>query len=680
MKIPANLSEPDWGALGKIVYDRSYSRIKEDGEREDWAETVKRVVDGNMSFVDEKYIEPYEKVKLFHMIYNFQFIPAGRHLWATGVEGAEYVSNCFACGFDPHDFSRHFTYTFERLMEGGGVGSSYSNTYVRNYPTVPKTVEAHIVCDETHDDYDKMEFLLSTEYSSQWAGCYEVNDSREGWANALGVLLDSYYNGEDRIVIDVSHIRPSGARLKTFGGTASGPKALAEMLLNISEIINNHKGLVPDSELCMDIDHEIAKAVIAGGTRRSARMASKYWNDPDIFDFVNLKEDGESHWTANLSIEVDTAFWDAVREGEDKATELLKKIVEGIHTNGEPGFINLTKAAEGEIHNPFSTNPCGEIVGVVNPNTDIEGLMACNLGSLNLDKLADDEPKLKEACRLGARFLLRATYADYPDEELQEVVQEERRIGMGIMGFHPFLLKNNCKYTEFPHNDSIKNKMRNYYEVVRESARDYAFHLRIPEPVKVTTSAPTGTSSKLTGTTPGIQPIEHKYFIRRVRYTLIDSDKRDKVEELEAAGFNVIWDVPREPDTAIVEFPLKAPDLSEIDESMVETVDDISIEQMMEVQAALQDVWADNSISVTISFDQDEVGKERIESALKAYVPRLKGVTLFPEVSNIDLSPIEGISKEEFMEYPEHLRQEANAAGECVTGSCEFDPSNIQGE
>lgn len=637
------------------------------------------MVTGNCDYVDSDHIEPYEKVKLFHLIHNFLFVPAGRHLWATGItSGSEFISNCHAIGYDPHRFHRHFTYTFLRLMEGGGTGSSYSNKYVRDYPSLPKSVNLHLVCSDNHKDYDKMESLLSDEYSPEWPGSFIVPDSREGWAEALGKMLKCYYNGEERAVFDLSHIRPSGSVIKTFGGTASGPAALAKMMTNVNALLNDHVGRVPDSELFLNIDHEIAKAVIAGGTRRSARMASKHWEDHDILDFINLKNDGKSHWTANFSVELDSKFWSSYNAGDEHAVNVMDAIVHGIRINGEPGVLNLTKMSEGEINPPFCSNPCGEITGTVDDEMDTKGLMACNLGSVNFDALSDDPHRLKEAIRLGTRFLLRATYADYPDDELDRVVKKERRIGLGMMGFHPFLLKHGCKYTEFPHNDKMKNMMRDFYDEAKEAAREYAFNLRIPEPIKRTTIAPTGSTSNLPGTTPGMQSIKYKYFIRRVRFTTLDEEKMKKVEKYREAGFNVIDNIPREEDTVIVEFPLAAPDMSEYDESLIETDGEIDIEEMMAVQAALQETWADNSISVTIQFDEDETSEERIKRALLGYGPRLKGVTLFPEVSNLDNAPMEEISKEEFMSYPEEIRQEANSAGKCVTGSCEFDPSKIK--
>ncbi len=900
VKIPKNLSEPEWGALGQIVFQRSYARPTPDGTKETWAETVKRVVDGNVSMVSSDYIEPYEAQRLFHLIYNMKFMPAGRHLWACGIEsGSQFVSNCFTGPYDPGDFSRHFGWTFLRLMEGGGVGSNYSNRFVRQYRKVPHEVDLHLVCKPDHDDYDQLDPLLSDRFSWKWDGTFDVPDSREGWAEALVRLLDCYYNHQERIVVDLSHIRPSGSPLKTFGGTASGPHALARMLTDISGEMNDYKGRKPDTELFLDLDHAIAKAVLAGGTRRSARMACKHWKDSDIMDFVTAKRDG-GHHTANFSIITDKDYWTAYRDGHERAVELMHTSSEGIKINGEPGWLNATKHEEGELGSFFSTNPCftgdtkilvadgrravpleqladedkdvpvwsynpstgqqevkrgwhprltgkkpiyevtfrksgsirvtgnhkflvnggnvkttrqlhtgdtvpqfrknghslevdtrglhdvevdeagrvkkecedcgqpfwvspdqrelsycstccqefgryerypsaeqvksrdtswysdeicqvrltedvekvynitvpdnhtvmvvgrekrstnnhilsgvctpqcGEIGFPIDSHGQIQGVGACNLSSVNLSALSGDIPKLKETLRLGARFLMRATWADFPDPDLRDVISSERRIGLGLMGFHPFLMDHDCKYTEFPHDDRMKDMFRDFYDIVREEARDYAFHLRVPEPVKVTTVAPTGTSSKLPGTTPGMQPMEHTYFLRRMMFAAHDEEKMERVRQLEATGFNV-EDSVHEDNTKVVEFPLAAPALEDVNHELVETAKDISIEQMLEVQAALQDTWADNAISVTVNFDP-ETSRERIERAIAAYGPRVKGLTMMPWVSDVEQAPLEKISEDEFFSYPDHLRQSADAAAPCATGACEFDPDHIQGE
>src|SRR5439155_1441901 len=127
------LEDPKFGPIGKEIYDRTYSRTKKDGTKETWQDTVARVVDGNLAFVDSKYHETGERDKLFGLIYSMSAIPAGRHIWATGVPGRQYLNNCNAAAFDRTNFSEHFTFLFTELLKGGGVGSNYSNRYIDIY-------------------------------------------------------------------------------------------------------------------------------------------------------------------------------------------------------------------------------------------------------------------------------------------------------------------------------------------------------------------------------------------------------------------------------------------------------------------------------------------------------------------------------------------------------------------
>jgi ribonucleoside-triphosphate reductase len=117
------------------VYERTYSRVKADGSKETWPETVKRVVDGNLALVDEKFQLDFERQDLFDMMLDFKILPAGRHLWASGVTNAQHLFNCWVAGWTDRP-SEHFEFTFMRLMEGGGVGASYSNSNLTQYPPI----------------------------------------------------------------------------------------------------------------------------------------------------------------------------------------------------------------------------------------------------------------------------------------------------------------------------------------------------------------------------------------------------------------------------------------------------------------------------------------------------------------------------------------------------------------
>jgi len=296
-----------------------------------------------------------------------------------------------------------------RLMEGGGVGSNYSTLFINsrdgNKPWQPKSkVNLHLICHPSHQDYysdveiangeekyldpdydKKTEYgffpkisyisLLSKKYNCDWdprisngegAKSLRVDDSREGWAEAVKLLLDSHMTTLDNrdIVIDVSNIRPKGAILKGFGGKASGPDALILLLRRINLLLNSK---VDQNLTAMDhmlIDHYIAQAVVSGGVRRSARMSMKYWKDIDIFEFINCKKTGTNqiskHWTTNISVVVDRKFFRALKRKDPHAEKVYDLLAEGASTNGEPGIINASKALEGEAPGTvfFVTNPC----------------------------------------------------------------------------------------------------------------------------------------------------------------------------------------------------------------------------------------------------------------------------------------------------------------------------------
>jgi adenosylcobalamin-dependent ribonucleoside-triphosphate reductase len=209
------VTEPNFGPTGKLVYERTYSRPKPDGTKETWPETVRRVVDGNLALVDERFQLPNEREDLIRLMEEFKILPAGRHLWASGVPGRQYLFNCHVSHWGPKP-SDHFEFTFMRLMEGGGVGANYSNKYLEDYPPIQHFLKVEIVCDPEHPDYEALRAagLLSERYSPDWPGAFSIEDSREGWAAALVDLIDTHYRRATlhyNRVYDVSRVRAAGA-------------------------------------------------------------------------------------------------------------------------------------------------------------------------------------------------------------------------------------------------------------------------------------------------------------------------------------------------------------------------------------------------------------------------------------------------------------------------------------
>ncbi|BBC53767.1 ribonucleotide reductase [Mycobacterium phage JF4] len=667
--------EVKWGPSGELVYNRTYSRTKPDGSRETWPETVQRVVDGNLALVDERYQLDGEREELIRLITEFKMIPAGRHLWASGVKNAQHLFNCWVSGWTEKP-SDHFEFTFMRLMEGGGVGANYSNRFLADYPEVNHALKVHIVCDPDHPDYQAMKDagVLSDEYDADWAGAFVIEDSREGWAAALVDLIDTFYATivlHTNRVYDVSRVRPAGAKLKTFGGTASGPLPLAVMLDNTANVLSAAKGRRITGLDAMEIDHAIAQCVVAGGVRRSARMAMMHWNDPQIDQFLTIKQDTGSHWTTNISVEVDQDFWDAVAANSGNALYVLDGITKGMVNNGEPGFWDSSLSNKGEPNEVICTNPCGEIT--------LEAWEPCNLGHINLAGFVKENGKvdyldLLRAHRLMTRFLIRATFSPVADPKSREVLDRNRRIGVGHLGVASFLAMARKKYSEAPKDRWFRNLLRELASEVDQAAERFAHELRIPVPVKKRTVAPTGTIAKLPGVSEGIHPIFAKYFNRRIRFSLLDEDQFQTCSKYAAEGYEVEKDLYAE-NTMVVTIPTKDTLVQEVvdrygrdAESIVESAADLMLNQLLAFQALYQMLWADNAVSFTANVDPGTYTPADVQQQLRTFGGLLKGATIFPE-SSMPQAPYERITKSEY----EAATAQAVADSvdeECASGAC----------
>jgi adenosylcobalamin-dependent ribonucleoside-triphosphate reductase len=678
-----------WGPTGQVVYERTYSRTKPDGTKEDWPETVRRVADGNLALVygTDKNTWPAEireeREKLVHYMEDFAILPAGRHLWATGVKGRQYLFNCHVSGWGP-SFSDHFDFSFLRLMEGGGVGANYSSKHIRHYGPPRRKLKVHIVCDEDHKDIDELRPHLSDEYDPDWQGSFLVEDSREGWARAMVDLIDTFMTDvpvqhEDR-VYDVSIVRPSGSKLKTFGGTASGPAPFARMMLETARILNDARERSIITPLhAMEIDHAIAECVVSGGNRRSARMAIVHWDDPFIFEFLKCKQDTGKHWTTNISVEVDDQFFEGLDNDDSplnwKTHKVHEAVVRGMLENGEPGYWNSTLSQVGEVGSVISTNPCGEIA--------LEAWENCNLGHVNLDYFAPAykggpvDAGIYEAHQLVARFLIRATYGDVNDPKQADMLVKNRRIGVGHLGVQGFFAKRGISYTDVTgpkHRRHAESLLRTLRRMTREAARKYAFELRIPEPIKVTTVAPTGSVAKLPGVSEGIHPIYARWFERRVRFSKRDPEQRAQIIRYEEQGFRTETDIyDKSFQTEVVVFPTEDILVAQvramgIDESVVESADEISVETMLNFQQLYQECWADNAVSYTINVPEGKVTPEKLAGLLQTYLPTLKGTTVMVDASRPQ-APYTRITKADY-EAAFAKTVEDSTDLECSSGAC----------
>lgn len=681
--------QPNFGPSGQVVFERSYARTKPDGTKENWFETVDRVVTGNLGLVhgtpdkwDSAVKQEYAELKA--MMEDFRIIPGGRHLWASGVQGRQFLFNCHVSHWNDK-ITDHFDFTFMRLMEGGGVGTNYSTKYIEHYPAPKRELKVHIVCDPSHPDYDKLKDagVLSTEFSHDWHGAFQVADSREGWSEAMCDFINTYFIDDvkhyDR-VYNVTGVREEGRPLVSFGGTASGPLPFALMLHEINEVIN--KRAAQQQKLTsidmMEIDHAMAVCVVSGGNRRSARMAMVSWDDPYIMEFINCKQDTGKHWTTNISVVIDDEFNEYVaEEGSGNsvramwAKKVYKAAITGMLRDGEPGFWNHSLSQHGEVAEVVCTNPCGEIT--------LQEWEACILGHVNLDAFAPtadrnevDYAGMVAAHKLMTRFLIRASFGDKADVKQQDMVNKNRRIGVGHFGVQGFLNKLGIKFSNAPKTNFFPELLTALYTDVRQEARDYAFQLRIAEPVKVTTIAPTGSIAKLVGASEGIHPIYAKYFKRRIRFSTIN--QAEKIQEFIDQGYEV-EDCMYSANTKVVTFLTKDLLVEQVEhlgfnaDDIVESADQISLEDMLAFQRMYQRHFVDNSVSFTVNIPEGKYSVEEAMRILTPFLPELKGTTIMVDGSRPQ-APYERISKMHYNYLSGPKSVEDSTDPDCATGSC----------
>lgn len=625
----------DWfegSPLGNLVFSRTYSRTKEDGSKETWDECVNRVVKGNLALVPAEFIEEDEEERLIDLMLRRVLLPGGRHLWASGTNSMA-LQNCFRAGWN-HGFQSHAGFVFDQLMRGGGVGANYSSSYYDKMPRFLSRIQPRFVCKTDHKDYDKMVKLNLFETSSNDplpTVTVLVGDSREGWVEALEALIWHSINSIPvTIQYDVTQVRPEGRPIVGFGGTAAGPMPLMLMLKEVATLLNDQQGKRPDPLFAMEVDHQIATCVVAGNVRRSARMSIVHWRDPYIFKFITCKTDPKKHWSTNISVEVDSEYFEALQRGNSHAHKVLDAVVKGMLTNGEPGFYNSELAGQGERGDVRATNPCGELA--------LEEWESCILGHVNLAK--GTETERAEAFRLMARFLLRTTFAPMQDPKQRAVVQRNRRIGVGFFGLQEWMASEGLSYAGLTGDmESLGNHLSAWQKIVRKAADEYADQIGCPRPIKVTTVAPTGTIAKLAGTTEGIQPIYAKHFVRRIRYATTD--------------LRIPTEWPSEPcvytsGTTVVSIPCEDPVVIRQNGKAHLLVDaaELSSEHALRLQSVIQTNYVDNAISHTINLPQG-TDPEILREQLIRYLPKLKGTTVMVDATRPQ-QPYERISEEKF--------------------------------
>jgi ribonucleotide reductase alpha subunit len=586
-----------WGfsGLGEIVFLRTYSRKKENGETETWPETIQRVIDGAHAIG-----VPYTKQEaetLFDHVFNLRCSFSGRALWQLGTPmvekfGGASLNNCYFTNIEKIE---DFEFLFEYLMLGGGVGFSVERSKIHDLPKVKSGI---VIAHERTNDADII-----------------VPDSRGGWKRLLHSVLKSYFETGKSFTYSTILVREYGAPLKGFGGTASGPGALIDGIADICKVLDNRVGKKLRSVDVLDICNIIGRIVVSGSSRRSAQISM---GDPDDVLFLRAKNWSSGSvpaWRANSNNSI-------YADGYD---ELPSELWKGYDGSGEPyGLINRKLARShgrlGEKRPDNSIegfNPCAEI-GLADGES-------CNLATIFLPNIESIE-QFKEISRLLYMTQKHITRLAYPYEKTTTIVRQNARLGQSVTG----ILQSTEEQLSW---------LDDIYSYLRSFDKEYSAKNSFPESVRMTTVQPSGTLSLLPGVTPGVHPAYAPYYIRRVRFGSNDP----LVDACRKRGYKVVWDIGidgREDHTRyVVEFPCKSPDGSVLAKDMT------AVEQLEWVKK-MQTDWADNAVSVTVYYRKEELPliKEWLE---KNYDKSVKSVSfLLHSDHNFALPPYEEIEKD----------------------------------
>ena len=652
-KAPFGYRDAAGNSVGEITFLRTYSRKKDDGTKETWAEVCERVTNGTYS-LQKDYAKsqrlPWNDSKaqasakeFYDRLFELKWTPPGRGLWVMGtnivnvqknsaaLQNCAFVSTMEMTKLNP---AKPFAFLMEASMLGVGVGF-----------------------DDLGADKD------FTIYEPTGEDVYLIPDTREGWQESTVALINSFLKeGQKSIAFDYADIRPYGAPIATFGGTASGPEPLVLLHEVIRKMFTGRAGQKLTRTDIADIGNLIGRCVVSGNVRRSAELLIGRIDDEDFLNLKNSEVFPERNsydpenpgwgWMSNNSVvaEVGTDF---------------APIVDGIIRNGEPGVLwmdvsrkygRLADPINNKDHRIMGYNPCAE--------QSLESYEMCTLVETYLnrhDSLEDYKRTLKFAYLYAKTVTLLPTHW----EETNAIMQRNRRIGTSMSGVANFADRIGLPV--------LREWMDEGYATVKKYDEVYSEWLGVRESIKTTTVKPSGTVSILAGESPGVHWTPGgKFFNRAIRFS-----NSDPMLPLFIMANYTVEAASESPDTtSVVYFPIKS------DAERAEK--DVSIFEKMSLAATAQRYWSDNSVSVTISFDPEKEA-EHVPTVLHMYDGQLKTVSFLPSGNfTYPQMPYTQITEEEYNSQIDKLFPidftgvyaglAADAIGEayCTTDACEI--------
>ena len=590
----------------EFIHLSRYARWNEDtGRRETWQETVARYFDFMQDHLKKNNKTDISKIRkeLEQAVLNLEIMPSMRALMSAGTALERDNVAGFNCSYVAVDTPRAFDETLYILMCGTGVGFSVERQYINKLPDLPE---------ELHPT----DTII------------KVADSKIGWAKAYKELMSLLYAGQIP-EWDLSGIRPQGARLKTFGGRASGPAPLDDLIqftINIFKdaISKGQRKLV--SIDCHDLMCKIAEVVVVGGVRRSALISLSNLSDERMRNAKSGQwwEHSQHRALSNNSV----AYTDSVEMGpfiKEWASLYESK-------SGERGIFNRQAAEEQaakngrrEEYKDFGCNPCSEII--------LRNKQFCNLTEVVVrpdDTWKSLERKVELATILGT-FQATLTNFRYLTKAWKDNTEEEALLGVSLTG-----IMDNTKMYQ---GDNLPRRLQNFKNVSVAKNKEWAKKLGIKQSAAITCVKPSGTVSQLVDSASGIHTRHSEYYLRTVR-----ADKKDPIAQLMVdQGVYHEDDITKPEHTLVFYFPIKSPDksLTRIDLSAIEH---------LKIWKTYQDHWCEHKPSATISVRETEWLK--VGAWVWDNFDRISGVSFLPYADHsYQQAPYQEIFEDEYNEW-----------------------------
>ena len=539
-----------------------YARWKEDEQRrETWSETVSRYFDYMTKHLADKHgfkITSSLRAELEDAVLTQEVMPSMRALMTSGPALDRCHVGGYNCSYVPVDSPRAFDETMYVLMCGTGVGFSVERNNVEKLPTVS-------------EDFNHTDTVI------------KVGDSRPGWAKSLKELIAMLYTGQ-LPKYDVSEVRAAGARLKTFGGRASGPQPLVELFDFCVEVFRKAAGRKLYPIECHDLMCKIGEVVVVGGVRRSALISLSNLNDDQM---RNAKAGQWWEYEGQRALANNSVAY----KGKPEMGTFMREWMSLYDSkSGERGIFNRQSAQKQAAKNgrrdadwAFGCNPCSEII--------LRPYQFCNLSEVvvrDTDTVTTLKRKVALATTLGT-FQSTLTDFKYLRKVWKNNTEEERLLGVSLTGIMDSKLMSGKSSTK------LEPMLEELKEISVQTNATIAKRLGITQSTAITCIKPSGTVSQLTDASSGIHARHNPHYIRTVR-----GDNKDPLTQ-----FLVDVGIPAEPDvtkpdsTTVFSFPMKSP------RSAVCRVDMTAIEQL-ELWLVYQRHWCEHKPSVTISVKEDE--------------------------------------------------------------------------